>query len=79
MMTNFITSNVANLYQPIEASQPGPAPLVLRVITNAPSTMTVGGAMAHSRANVDYVNVSALPEDLKYRVSLAVQALMQGR
>jgi hypothetical protein len=66
-----------DLYQPIVADKPGPAPLALRVgITNAPSLSE--GVPAQPRPET-YVLLSALPEELRRRVELACQAIIAGR
>ncbi len=68
----------ADVYQPIEASQAGPPPLVIRVVTTAAGQMVVGGTPSSSRKVEPYVLLSALPEELRLRVELAIQALIQG-
>lgn len=67
---------ITNLYQPIQAQ--GPAPLVLRVVVAANNQMMVGGVPASSQRVENYVLLSALPEELRRRVELAVQALASG-
>lgn len=67
-----------DLYQPIVASQGGPAPLALRV--GVPNQNSISeGVPAGGLRGETYVLLSALPEELRRRVELAVQALLSGR
>ena len=66
-----------DLFQPIVAARPGAAPLALRVgVPNANSISE--GVPAGGFRGETYVLLSALPEDLRRRVELAVQALLSG-
>lgn len=67
-----------DLYQPIEAARAGAQPLVLRVAVRHGTDMVVGGVPSGSVKVENYVLLSALPEELRTRVVLAVQALTQG-
>lgn len=68
----------ANLYEVIHADRIGPAPLALRtVVTESPGYMMGGPVQAQRKAEV-YIRLSALPEELRNRVELAVQALLSG-
>jgi hypothetical protein len=72
------TKNIANLYQPIVSTSVGSPPLVLRtVITPNPENLQ-GGPMPQAHRVEAYVLLSALPEELRRRVELAVQALVRG-
>lgn len=67
-----------NLFQPLLAAQGGAPPLVLRVgVPNQNSISEGVPAGGQVRAEA-YVLLSALPEDLRRRVELAVQALIAG-
>lgn len=67
-----------NLYQPLMADRVGPAPLVLRAAVT-PNTDSVMGGVPISTTKVEaYVLLSALPQELRQRVELAVQALLSG-
>jgi hypothetical protein len=70
-----------DLFQPIVAARPGPAPLALRV--GVPLGDSIGGGVpsyAVNGARVEtYVLLSALPEEMRKRVELAVQVLIAGR
>lgn len=65
----------ADLYQPIMASRPGPPPLVLRVGVRNANSISEGVPVGNVKAEA-YVLLSALPEELRRRVELAVQALV---
>lgn len=67
-----------DLFQPLVAIQGGPAPIAIRVgIPNQNSISEGVPAGGHRVEN--YVCLSALPEELRRRVELAVQALLSGR
>jgi hypothetical protein len=70
--------NSANVYQPIY-SQNGPAPLMLRVITSTSNQIMAGGSSGVSEKIDDYVQLRVLPDELRQRVELAIQALMTSR
>lgn len=71
--------NKANLYQPILADSSGPPPVVLRVVTQPSNQHMVGGVPASTQKVESYVLLSALPEDIRRRVEMAVQAIVAGR
>ena len=64
-----------NLYQPILADRVGPAPLVLRVGVVPQADHLVGGVPQTAMKAESYVLLSALPEELKARVELAIQMI----
>lgn len=64
-----------DLYQPIIASRVGPAPVLLRVAVTPNVDFVAGGVPVSSQRIETYVLASALPEELRERVKLAVQAL----
>lgn len=67
-----------NLYSPILADKPGPVPLAIRVgVPNATSISE--GVPSSSFRSETYVLMSALPEELRTRVELAIQVLLAGR
>ncbi len=68
-----------DVYQPIEAVRIGPPPLVIRVLVTTSADNFVGGVPASHTRSEPYVLLSALPEELRKRVALAVQALVAGR
>lgn len=70
--------NAADLYQPILAARTGASPLVIRVVTQPSNQNMVGGVPASSQKVEAYVLLSALPDDLKRRVELAVQMILAG-
>jgi len=63
------------LYQPMMAARPGPAPLVLRVGVSSNTSISEGVPAASTRVEA-YVLLSALPVELRQRVELAVQMLV---
>lgn len=65
----------ADLYQPIIATRPGPAPLTLRIGVLNHDSMSEGVPSGGTVKGETYVLLSALPEELRRRVHLAVQAL----
>ena len=67
-----------DLYQPIVAARPGPAPLALRVGVPNQNSISEGVPSGQLRGET-YVLLSALPDELRRRVELAVQALLSGR
>ena len=68
-----------DLYQPFMAEKVGPAPLVLRVGVT-PSVDHIQGGTAHGIVKAEnYVLMSALPDELRQRVELAIQVLIAGR
>lgn len=66
-----------DLYRPIVGTQAGPAPIVLRVGVRNQQSISEGVPVGTLRAEA-YVMLSALPEELRRRVELAVQALVAG-
>ena len=67
-----------DLYAPIVSARPGPAPLALRIAVQNTNSISEGVPSGGPRAET-YVLLSALPEELRKRVELAVQALLAGR
>lgn len=67
-----------DIYQPIESSRVGPAPLVIRAIVTPTNNMLMGGMPADSRKVEDYILLSALPKEIQERVRVAVQAIITG-
>lgn len=67
-----------DLYQPFMAAQPGPAPLAIRVGVKNATSISEGVPQGSVKAET-YVLLSALPEELRRRVELAVQMLIAGR
>lgn len=67
-----------DLYRPIVGVQNGPAPLTLRVAVANRQSISEGVPAASLRVET-YVMLSALPEELRRRVELAVQVLLAGR
>lgn len=66
-----------DLYQPILAARPGQQPLVVRVGVQNQNSISEGVPSTLGQVRVEsYVLLSALPEDLRRRVELAVQALI---
>lgn len=66
-----------DLYAPIVAAR-GPAPLALRVAV--PNQMSIAdGVPVGGMRSATYVQLEALPEELRRRVELAVQALISAR
>jgi hypothetical protein len=67
-----------DLYAPILAARPGPAPIALRV--GVPNQTAISeGVPVGGMKPVTYVQLEALPDELRRRVELAVQALIAGR
>jgi len=67
-----------DLYQPIVASRVGPPPLTLRVGVTPNADSIAGGTQQGTLRAETYVLLSALPEELRSRIQLAVQALVTG-
>lgn len=68
----------ADLYQPILARQPGPPPIALRVGIKNHNSISEGVPQGTVRAET-YVLLSVLPDELRARVELCIQALIAGR
>lgn len=66
-----------DLYQPIVAASAGPAPLAIRVGVQNQNSISEGVPSGGMKAET-YVLLSALPEELRRRVELAVQMLVSG-
>lgn len=66
----------ANIYQPIESDQVGPAPLVIRTVLTTTNAYIAGGMPTEAKKVEDYVLLSALPWELQERVKTAIQALV---
>ena len=67
-----------DLFQPFVSNRPGPAPLVLRVGVRNQNSISEGVPQGTVKPEA-YVLLSALPEELRRRVELAVQVLIAGR
>ena len=67
-----------DLFQSIMSVRVGPPPVTLKVTTTQTAGMAVGGTMSNLSRIETYVLLSALPEELRERVKLAVQALSAG-
>lgn len=72
-------NQVVDLYQPITAARVGPPPVVLRVTVTRSADSFAGGVPSSSVASEPYVLVSALPEELRKRISIAVQTIAAGQ
>lgn len=68
-----------DLYQPMMASRVGAPPLVLRVGVQHNVNNVEGGVPMGAVRPEEYVLLSALPEEIKQRVILAVQVMIAGR
>lgn len=68
-----------DLFQPIIADKPGAPPLALRIGVLNQNSISEGVPQGGQVKAETYVLLSALPEDLRRRVELAVQALLAGR
>jgi hypothetical protein len=67
-----------DLYQPMIAVRPGPQPLAIRV--GVPNGTSISEGVPSGQLKIEsYILLSALPEELRRRVELAVQALLAGR
>lgn len=67
-----------DLTAPMTAVRPGPAPLLIRAIVMSARGGMVEGVPASAQQHETYVLLSALPAELRGRVTLAVQALIAG-
>jgi len=69
---------LVDLYQPMIANQGGPAPIALRV--GVPNHNSISEGVPSGGLRVEqYVLLSALPEELRRRVELAVQMMIAAR
>lgn len=68
-----------DLFQPMIAHKAGPPPLSLRVGIINNDSISEGVPSGGQVKAEAYVLLSALPEDLRRRVELAIQALVAGR
>lgn len=71
------TPQKVDLYQPIMAARHGRPPLVLRVGVTDNLSISEGVPVGSVRAE-SYVLLSALPEEIRRRVEVAVQALLSS-
>lgn len=69
---------LVDLYAPIAASKIGPPPLALRIAVTPSANESVGGVPQSAVRPETYVLMSALPEELRRRVEIAVQARLAG-
>jgi hypothetical protein len=60
------------------ANRIGPPPVVLRVVVTPNNAELAGGVPMSPTRGETYVLMSALPEELRRRVELAVQARIAG-
>jgi hypothetical protein len=67
-----------DLYSPMLSSRKGPAPLVIRVGVQPGDIYTEGGALSSPLKQESYVLLSALPDELRRRVEVAVQSILSG-
>lgn len=67
-----------DLYSPILSSHKGPAPLIIKIGVQQSDLFTEGGPVVSSVKPETYVLLSALPEELRQRVNVAVQAILSG-
>lgn len=65
-------------FQPMVSARSGPMPLVIRVGVPNVTSISEGVPSGPMRAEA-YVLLSSLPEELRRRVELAVQAMIAGR
>jgi hypothetical protein len=63
-----------DLYAPIVSTNVGPSPLALRIVTTPNVGHVVGGVPVGNQRVESYVLLSALPDELRRRVELAIQA-----
>lgn len=68
-----------DLYRPIASARVGAPPIVIRVNVTYSADSFAGGVPSSSVRSEPYVLLSALPEELRNRVALAVQALVAGQ
>ena len=68
-----------NLFQPIVAEAAGAAPLALRVGVPNNNSISEGVPQGGQIRVETYVLLSALPEELRRRVELAIQCMISGR
>jgi hypothetical protein len=68
-----------DLFQPLIADKVGAPPIVLRVGVLNQNSISEGVPMGGTVKPEAYVLLSALPEELRRRVELAIQLLISGR
>jgi len=68
-----------NLFQPLIADRGGAPPIVLRVGVLNHNSISEGVPSGGTVKPEAYVLLSALPEELRRRVELAIQTLIAGR
>ena len=68
-----------DLFQPIVACQAGSPPLVIRVGVPNNNSISEGVPQGGQYRPEAYVLLSAMPDDLRRRIELAVQAIVAGR
>jgi len=68
-----------DLYQPLMSNKKGAPPLVLRVGVQNADVYTQGGTATSPVRAEAYILLSALPEEIRRRVEIAVQALIAGQ
>jgi hypothetical protein len=65
-----------DLYQVMAANRIGPPPIVIHAIVRPNKSETVEGVQASATRGESYVLLSALPQELRERVKLAIQVLI---
>ncbi len=70
---NETQAQLVDLYKPVQAANPGPPPLVLRIITIPNVDHVVGGVPMGTKKAEPYVLLSALPDEIRNRVEIAIQ------
>jgi hypothetical protein len=68
-----------DLFQPLLADKPGACPIALRVGVPNQNSISEGVPSGGQFRVENYVLLSALPEELRRRVELAVQLLISQR
>jgi len=74
-----MSAQKVNLFQPLIADKVGAPPIVLRVGVLNQNSISEGVPQGGTVKAEAYVLLSALPEELRRRVELAVQLLISGR
>jgi hypothetical protein len=64
-----------NIFEPIMADKVGPPPVVINALITPSNVSFVGAVPANSQRVEKYVLLSALPEELRRRVELAIQVV----
>lgn len=67
-----------NTLIPLEATNVGPAPLFMKVITTPSVAGTVGGVPGKTQRLEHYILLSVLPQELQDAVTRCIQAKIAG-